>query len=160
MKGIINFDLNEISLIILNIVAYFVIFLFPKKLSREMTVMSLLWGMTIGMLFDFTMGGGLMDFYKVNDTNDYELFDIFYYFLYAPFGYAFMYFYKVLRIHKHSFVFYIITWAGIGLLAQWLFTILNVITLQNNYIIAYSFPIFLITQTVTGLFYRYVSGRD
>ncbi|PMC33867.1 hypothetical protein CJ195_26460 [Bacillus sp. UMB0899] len=160
MKGVTNFDLNEISLIILIVATYLFVFLTPKKLSRGMTVMSLFWGITIGMTFDFTIGGGLTDFYKLNDKNVYEIFDVVYYFLYGPFGYAFMYLYKVLKINKHSFAFYVIAWTGIGLFAQWLFTILNIVNFQNQYLLAYSFPIFLLTQTVTGIFYHYVSTRD
>ncbi len=110
-------------------------------------------------MFDFTIGGGLLDYYRENDTNHYELFDIAYYLLYGPFGYAFMYFYKQLKINRKTFGIYIITWVAIGILSQWVFTLLNIITYQNHYKLAYSVPIFIIIQTVTGLLYKFVSRR-
>ncbi|WP_026568575.1 hypothetical protein [Bacillus sp. UNC41MFS5] len=154
-----NFSLNEISLIIMNIIGYSLMFFLPKKLSREVTFISVLTGVATGMMFDFTLGGGLLDFYKQNDSNHYELFDLFYYSLFAPFGYFFMYFYHVLRINKITFIFYITSWSIIGITVQWIFTLLHILTYQNNYQLSYSFPIFLLTQTLTGLYYVFIT-RD
>ncbi|MEK4667306.1 hypothetical protein [Niallia sp. FSL R7-0271] len=152
-----KFDINEISLLLLTVAAYLFVIFTPKKLSREITCMSILWGITTGILYDFTIGGGLLDLYRENDTNHSELFDLFYYALYGPFGYAFIYFYEVLKIRKKTFAFYVGGWALFGVIAQWLFTLLHIITYQNNYSLPYSFPIFLLTQTITGLFYHYVT---
>ncbi|MDF2792176.1 MAG: hypothetical protein K0S80_5278, partial [Neobacillus sp.] len=117
-------------------------------------------GISTGMLFDFTIGGGLLDFYKQNDSNHYELFDLFYYSLFAPFGYFFMYFYHVLRINKITFIFYITAWSIIGITVQWVATLLYILTYQNNYQLSYSFPIFLLTQTLTGIFYVFITSND
>lgn len=155
-----NFSLNEISLIIMNVISYSIMVFLPKKLSREVTCISVLTGLTTGMLFDFTLGGGLIDFYKQNDSNHYELFDLFYYSLFAPFGYFFMYFYHVLRINKITFIFYITAWSLIGITIQWIFTLLHILTYQNNYRLSYSFPIFILIQTVTGLYYIFISGHN
>ncbi len=154
-----NFNLNEISLIIMNVIGYSIMMFIPKKLGRDVTFISILAGLSTGMLFDFTIGGGLLDFYKENDSNHYELFDLFYYSLFAPFGYFFMYFYHRLRINKITFIFYITAWAFIGITVQWIFTLLHILTYQNNYQLSYSFPIFLLTQTLTGLYYVFIT-RD
>ncbi len=153
-----KFDINEISLLIMTFAAYLFVLVTPKKLSKEITCMSLLWGIGTGLVYDFTIGGGMLDFYRENDTNHYEMFDFFYYALYGPFGYAFMYFYEVLKIRKKTFAYYVGGWAVVGVIAQWLFTILHIITYQNNYSLPFSFPIFLLTQTITGLFYHYVTS--
>ena len=68
-----------------------------------------------------------------------------------------MYFYEVFKIRKETFAYYVGGWAVFGVIAQWLFTILHIITYQNNYSLPFSFPIFLLTQTITGLFYHYVT---
>jgi hypothetical protein len=160
MIWIDNFSLNEISLIIMNVIGYSFMKFLPKKLSREVTFISVLAGLSTGMLFDFTIGGGLVDFYKQNDSNHYELFDLFYYSLFAPFGYFFMYFYHVLRINKLTFIFYITAWSIIGITVQWIFTLLHILTYQNNYQLSYSFPIFLLTQTLTGIFYVFITTNN
>ena len=158
MVWIDNFSLNEISLIVFNVIGYLLIIFLPKKLRREITCLSLLAGLAKGMLFDFTIGGGVLDFYKQNDTNHYELFDLFYYLLFAPFGYFFMYLYNVLRINKTTFIFYVTGWSIIGIKVQWIFTQLNILTYQNNYQLSYSFQIFLLTQTLTGVFYVFMTS--
>lgn len=160
MIWIDNFSLNEISLIIMNIIAYSLMKFLPKKLSSEVAFISVLTGLATGMLFDFTIGGGPVDFYKQNDSNHYELFDLFYYSLFAPFGYFFMYFYHVLRINKITFIFYITFWSFIGITFQWIATLLHILTYQNNYQLSYSFPIFLLIQTLTGIFYVFITSHN
>ncbi|WP_257984402.1 hypothetical protein [Neobacillus cucumis] len=155
-----NFSLNEISLIIFNVIAYSIMFFLPKKLSREVTCISVLLGLTTGMMFDFTLGGGFLDFYRENDTNHYELFDLVYYSLFAPFGYFFMYFYNVLRINKITFIFYITAWSIIGITFQWISTLLHILTYQNNYQLSYSYPIFLLIQTLTGIYYVFITSNN
>ncbi|HZH57993.1 MAG TPA: hypothetical protein VEY70_00060 [Metabacillus sp.] len=160
MVWIDNFSLNEISLIIFNVIGYSFMYFLPKKLTREVTCLSVLAGLSTGMLFDFTIGGGILDFYRQNDTNQYELFDVFYYLLFGPFGYFFMYFYNVLRVNKVTFIYYITAWSIIGITVQWLFTQLNILTYQNNYQLSYSFPIFLLIQTLTGFYYTFISSNS
>jgi len=162
MKMWEQFDMNEISLLILNAGAYAFVLLLAngKKFTPQITAISLLWGFTVGILYDFTIGGGLLDFYKENDTNRYEGADVLYHLLYAPFGYYFFYFYETLGIRKKTFLLYVAAWAVIGVGAQWLFTVLNIITLQKGYRLAYSFPIFLVTQSLTGIYIELLKKRE
>jgi len=160
MKIIGTFDMNEIALLIFVGVTYAIMVILPKKLSTELTILSLVWGFTVGVLFDFTIGGGKLDYYKVNDVNHYELFDFVYYMLFVPFGYCFNYFYKVLRIRGAISILYIVVWAGIGIGAQYVFSALHIITLQNGFKLVYSVPIFLIIQTLTALLYGYIKKAE
>lgn len=154
-----SFDKNEISILIMFVIAYAVIFLLPRKFTAEITLLFLLFGFTIGVLHEFTIGGGLIDFYRLNDSNRYEIFDVIYHLLFAPFGYLFIYFYEVFRIHKITFIWYIIAWALIGVGMQSIFIWMNIIHFQNGYELPFSFPVFLITQTITALYYEIVSSR-
>ncbi|MFB4166074.1 hypothetical protein ACE1TI_20345 [Alteribacillus sp. JSM 102045] len=154
-----SFDTNEISILIMIVVAYTVLFLLPKKFSPEITLLFLLWGFSIGVFFDFTIGGGLIDFYRLNDSQQYELFDFLYYLLFPPFSYLFIYFYESLEINRKTFIGYILAWALLGVGMQWIFINLDIIHFQNDYQLIYSFPVFLISQTVTGLYYEFVFSR-
>lgn len=160
MVWIGNFSTNELSLLIFNFIGYLLMFLLPKRLNREVACLSVLSGLATGMLFDFTLGGGILDFYMQNDTNHYELFDLVYYVLFAPFGYFFMYFYNRLNINKRTFIYYITAWTILGITMQWIFTLLHILTYQNNYKLTYSFPIFITTQTLAGLFYVFITSGD
>ncbi|MGF7032729.1 hypothetical protein J2T17_003652 [Paenibacillus mucilaginosus] len=155
-----NFNLNEISLVALNAAAYLLLFLLPGRLTPQVRTLSLLWGFTMGVIFDFTIGGGLVDLYMVNDSNQYEAFDVMYYFLFAPFGYLFFYFYEVLGINRRTFILYVVAWSVVGVGAQWGTTLLGIITFQKGFQVAYTFPVFLITQTVSGLYLECVKSRQ
>lgn len=155
-----SFDKNEIYIAIMLVVAYAAFFLFPKKLPTNVTVLFLVWGLATSTLFDFTIGGGLMDFYRVNDLNEYELFDVLSYFLFAPFSYFFVYFYHRFSISRKSFIFYVLGWSLAGLAMEWVSTVVEVIKYQNGYKLPYSFAVFLTVQTVTGLYYELLKKKQ
>lgn len=158
-----SFDQNEVILLIMIIMAYLAYFLMKRKpgnLAPQIRILSLLWGLAIGVLYDFTIGGGQTDFYRVNDLNNYEVTDVIYYLLFAPFGYFFFYFYERLKISKKTFIIYVLVWALFGVAIQWLLTKAGILTLQNGYRLAHSFPIFLFTQTITGIYIQMLKSKE
>jgi len=58
----------------MGIFPYNAVFVFPIQ-ARSLTILFLIYGFASSSLFDFSIGGGLFDFYKVNDSDLYELFD-------------------------------------------------------------------------------------
>lgn len=154
------FDKNEIYILIMLLVAYAAFFIFPKKLPRRITVLFLVWGFTSSTFFDFTIGGGLLDFYKVNDSDKYELFDLATYFLFAPFSYFFVYFYHRFQINRKKIIFYILGWSTLGLLMEVVSKLMGVIQYQNGYSIKYSIVVFLIVQTTTALYFELVMKQQ
>ena len=158
-----DFGGNELFLLLTAAAAYLVYFLLirrPDKLAKQIRILSLLWGMSIGILYDFTIGGGRTDFYKINDLNNYEVTDVLYYLLFAPFGYFFFYFYEKMKIGKKTFIIYVLVWALSGVFFQWVLTAAGIITLQKGYRIAHSFPIFLLTQTLTGVYIQVLKSKE
>ncbi|MGD6944399.1 hypothetical protein ACQCT6_20580 [Cytobacillus gottheilii] len=155
-----HFDKNEIFLLIFLIAAYIIVFLFPRIFTSAVLLLSFVWGITVGMIFDFTIGGGLFDYYKTNDSNRYELFDLLYFCLYGPFGYLYFYFYERFKINNKSFIFYVVGWSLVGVVFQWLFMKLGILTLQNGYKLSYSFIIFLAIQTVSGIYYENLRKKE
>lgn len=158
-----DFGGNELILLLMIVLAYLVYFLLirrPDRLAKQITVLSLLWGMAIGILYDFTIGGGRTDFYKVNDLNNYEVTDVLYYLLFAPFGYFFFYLYEKLNISKKTFIIYVLAWALLGVFIQWVLTARDIIFLQKEYKLMHSFPIFLLTQTLTGIYIQVLKSKE
>ncbi|WP_010531411.1 hypothetical protein [Lentibacillus jeotgali] len=150
-----TFGKNEIYVLVMLIVAYAAFFIFPKKIPRDITLLFLVWGFTISTFFDFTVGGGLMDFYKVNDSDKYELTDLLTYFLFAPFSYFFVYFYHRFQIDRKTVIFYILGWAILGLVMERVSRFMEVVHYQNGYSMKYSVAVFLVTQTMTALYYQW-----
>lgn len=153
------FDKNEIYVLIMLFISYSVLLVLPKKLSLDLTILFLVWGFASSTLFDFTIGGGMLDFYKVNDSNKYELTDLLTYFLFATFSYFFIYFYKALNINKEKFIFYILAWTIIGISMEKVSSIMGVTQYQNGYKIQYSVVVFLIIQTTTALYYEWIKNK-
>lgn len=155
-----QFDKNEIYVLILILIAYSAVFLLPKILTKEITILFLIWGFTNSTLFDFTIGGGLLDLYMVNDSNNYELTDLLTYVLFSTFGYFFVYFYERLNINKKRFIVYILAWTTLGLIMEYISAQMGVTHYQNGYKIQYSLVVFLIVQTTTGLYYEWIKKNQ
>lgn len=151
-----SFNKNEIYIVVALVFAFGTFMFLPRNLCRRTTILFLTWGFTISLLFDFTIGGGLIDFYKVNDSNKYELFDLLTYFIFAFFSYFFVYFYQKFKINKTCFIPYIIVWTLVGLIMEKISTLVEVIEYQNGYSIKFSVIVFLIVQTTTVLYYELV----
>jgi hypothetical protein len=151
-----HFDRNEWFVLFMLVLNYGAVWLLPKRLPQNVAIAGLVWGFAISTLFDFTIGGGLMDFYRVNDTNRYELTDLLVYFMFAPFGYFFIYFYEVWRVTKKTVVPYIAGWTMVGLLVQWVASWMRMTVYQHGYRLEYNAVVFLFVQSVTALGYMYV----
>ncbi|WP_309122208.1 hypothetical protein [Paenibacillus sp.] len=157
-----QFDRNEWFVIGMTVVAYAAVFLLPRRVPLSFMILGLVWGFTSSTLFDFTIGGGLMDFYVVNDSNRYEVTDLLVYIMFAPFGYLIVNFYEMLRIRKKLWVMlYILGWTLVGTGVQWVSEWMHMTTYQKGYRFEYNIAVFLVIQTVTVCFYRYLkaSGR-
>lgn len=148
-----DFDKNEIYILVMLVTAYLAFFFFPKRLPRQITILFLVWGFASSTLFDFTIGGGLLDFYKVNDSNRYELFDLITYFLFAPFSYFFVYFYERFNINRKTFIFYVLGWCLMGLMMEKVSIFMGVTHYQRGYSMKFSLVVFLVVQTTTALYY-------
>jgi uncharacterized membrane protein YhdT len=155
-----DFDKNEIYILILLVVSYTAFFLFPKRLPTSITILFLVWGFASSTLFDFTIGGGLLDFYKVNDSNEYELFDLLSYFLFAPFSYFFVYFYERFKIGRKAFIIYVLGWCIVGLLMEKVSGFMGLTHYQHGYSMKYSLIVFLVVQTSTALYYELIKKKE
>jgi hypothetical protein len=154
-----HFDKNEIYILVMLGITYGAILLLPKRLPRNIALLYLVWGFASSTFFDFTIGGGLLDYYKVNDSNHYELTDLLSYSLFATFGYFFVYFYEMFHINKNRFIFYIIGWTIVGLIMERISGWMGVTHYQHGYILPYSVAVFLVVQTTTGLFYEFIKKK-
>lgn len=154
-----SFDKNEIYTIVMLLLAYTAFFVIPRLLPLNITIMLLTWGFATSMLVDFTIGGGLLDFYKINDSNRYEFTDVLTYLQFPIFSYFFIYFYKVLNIDKKHFILFILGWTTIGLIMEKISTIMGVIHYQHGYKMHFSLVVMLLVQTTTALYYELIKKK-
>jgi hypothetical protein len=154
-----RFDSNEWFVIGLTVLAYAAVWLLPKRVPDSWMILALVWGFTSSTVFDFTIGGGLMDYYVVNDSDRYEITDLFTLLMFAPFGYFFIYFYERLRISRKTMLLYIAAWTVVGVGFQWIAEQMGMTRYQNGYQLTYNIAVFLVIQSITGLFYAYLRAR-
>jgi hypothetical protein len=154
-----HFDKNEIYILVMIVIAYTAFFLIPKRLPRNITLLFLVWGFASATLFDFTIGAGKHDFYQVNDSNRYELFDLLTYILFATFGYFFVYFYELFEINKKRFIPYVLCWTLVALMMEKVSIWMGVTHYQHGYKLQFSLAIFLLVQTTTGLYYQFIKKK-
>lgn len=155
-----QFDRNEWFVLTMTLAAYAAVIFLPRSVPIRYLVLGLIWGFASATLFDFTIGGGLMDFYRVNDSDRYELTDLLVYLMFAPFGYLIVNFYEMLRIQKKTLLLYIAGWTALGVGVQWVAEWMHMTTYQNGYRLEYNIPVFLTIQTLTVCFYRYLKKQE
>ncbi|HZG84315.1 hypothetical protein [Paenibacillus sp.] len=154
-----NFDRNEWYILAMLVISYAAVVLVPRKVPKRYLVLGLLWGFASSTLFDFTIGGGMMDFYRVNDSHRYELTDLLTYFMFAPFGYFFVNFYEMLNIGKRKLLIYILGWTIVAVGMQWVSEWMGMTHYQRGYKLEYNVVVFLIIQTITGLVYAHLKTQ-
>ncbi|MFB5193326.1 hypothetical protein ACE198_00195 [Neobacillus sp. KR4-4] len=152
-----NFDTNEWFVTISIVVTYTFILLLPKRFPLSIAILMLLFSMAYAQVIDHILAGTKFDLYDINDVEKYEWFDFIAWFLYPPFGYAFVYFYDKWSVKGVGVFWYIVSWAIISLGVEVLSFKLHVFT-YKGWKFSYSFPIYLVTLCIYLLFFLFLKG--
>lgn len=150
-----NFDQNEWFLIVWLIISFAVVFLLPKRFPLSITILIMLLSSTVARLSDHLLSSPNLDLYDVMDAPTYEIFDLLSYVLYPPFAYLFVYIFDKLNIRGFWIVTYIVIGSLGGIMYEWLSAYFNVFNYKGWHL-RYSFSVYLISQTFTLLFFRYI----
>jgi hypothetical protein len=161
MKNIIYdtaFNWNEwivLLLIIFGVTTYIIL---PKIFTTSVTVVMMLFGVVVGLMFDHTIAIEPIDYYDVGDEARYQIFDLFSYTMYAPFGYIYIYLYEKLKLpsKRYWLILYIIFWSLVGIGVEWVGVITGIFHYKNGFKINYSFPIYLFVQASLIWLYHYL----
>ncbi|MBB6451840.1 hypothetical protein HNQ94_000261 [Salirhabdus euzebyi] len=153
-----HFNSNEWFLICLLIAVYVIFFLLPKRFPRQVTIVFLLYGIFVSYFFDLTIGLKPIDFYDVNDTSKYSIFDFITYVMFAPVSYLFFYIYDRMKIHKRFTPLYILMWACVAMFMEWVSKYLGVYHYRLAYEIYYSFGIYLAVLSVGIILYHRIQN--
>lgn len=152
-KGTV-FDSNEIFILITGVLAYLLLFLLPKRFSKQQTVTMLLIGAYICTLFDNTMCINPFNYYIVNDTPHVDFWDLLSFVMFGPFAFFFIYFYAIIKKNRTTYFFYILVWAFISMFSEALSWHAGLYHYKNGYQLFFSLPIYIIVLTVTMVYYQ------
>lgn len=150
-----HFDLNEWFVLAMIVGGFSVIYLLPKIIPVISMIFGFLFGPFLGLVFDHTLAVPPLDLYDVGDRSSYEIFDIFSYMMYAPFGYLFIYFFEKFNIKGLWSIFYIIGWKILSLLLEWACVKIGIFHYKHGYMLPYSIPVYLFVQSQLFVIYRY-----
>ncbi|MFC4802031.1 hypothetical protein ACFPA1_22185 [Neobacillus sp. GCM10023253] len=151
----LKFDGNEWFIITGLLVSLTIIFLLPKKFPYTITILFMAFSMVIPIILDTMISTKPFDFYKINDSPKFEIFDLLLWFFYAPFGYFFIYIFERWNLHGFSLFIYIIVSSMISIGFEYL-TIKAHLFTYNGWLLSYSFPVYLIVQSTYIAFFLWI----
>ncbi|WP_134703671.1 hypothetical protein [Ammoniphilus sp. YIM 78166] len=140
-----SFDANEWFVILNLVVMHVLILISPKILPLLEGLAHYLYGPFIGMFWDHTISVRPWDFYDVNDNSSYQVMDVFSYIMFGPYSYFVIYLYVKLGIKGYTHILYVIVWAGLALIMEWIGVQLGLYHYDKGYQMYWSFPIYLLT---------------
>jgi len=143
-----HFDENE-WFIILIILLSTILFKLPKRFPASITILILLLSVAIPKIIDHSIAAiSPYDFYRLNDSEKFEVFDLMLDGAYLPFGYLCIYFYDIFLPKGFQIVLYILVWSVFAVSFEFICTNLHVFT-YHGWQLIYSFPTYI---TVISLF--------
>ncbi|MCA1032030.1 hypothetical protein LCL95_13425 [Bacillus timonensis] len=149
-----KFDANE-WMVISILVGSLLLFRLPKRFPTSMVLVIIFFTSFTSRAVDHILASPSLDFYDIMDSGKFELFGIFTYFLYAPFGYLFIYFYDKYQLYGLKTVGYILGGSLFALGFEWVASKAHIFT-YHDWEIAYSLTVYLVIQSVTLLFFNYL----
>ncbi|MGM0837069.1 MAG: hypothetical protein ACQEV7_13010 [Bacillota bacterium] len=148
-----SFNSNEWFILAGLVGGYTLILFLPKRYPPAYTLLFLFIGINSGIIFDHTISIPPFDYYDVNDSSKFEIYDFLSYIMYGPFGYLFFYIYDYLKLNGYFTFLYIVMWSIIAMFVEGLATYLGVFHYKNGYQFVFSFPFYFYIQSLTlGLF--------
>lgn len=148
-----KFDINEWFIIIMILVNVIIMLRLPQRLPSTIMLLIMMIGLASAKTLDHIFGTPPLDFFDVNDSPKYELFDLLIYFLYSPFAYYLVYFYDKWHLKGFAAWLYVLAWSVFAIGLDWTCVQLHVY-LYKKWTLLYSLPVYLITIGMTLGFFH------
>lgn len=146
---------NELFILIVGAGAYLLMFVLPQRFTKGQIVTMFLISSYWICFFDTTLCVNPFDYYDINDTPYFDLWDLLSFVMFGPFTYLFIYFYTSIEKNRTTYFFYISIWALIAIVSEALAWHANIYRYKNGYQMFYSLPIYLIVLSITLMYHRF-----
>lgn len=150
-----SFDENEWFFILTVLGMLFLYRIIPKRFSTSTTLLLLIFPATISRLTDKFLSAPDKDLYDVFDSPAFELFDLFSYTMYAPFGYFFIYLYDYWKLKGLRLVAYIMVWGVFSIGFEWISHQFHVFK-YKDFTFSLAFSIYISSHILTILYYHLI----
>ncbi len=149
-----QFNSNEWFIIVGLTIGILTMIFLPKRFPMKISIVYFTCGVFTGFFFDHSLSVIPVSFYDVNDNSSYQFIDFVSYISYGPVSYMFFYFFD--RLKRISIPTYILLWSLISTGLEGAAVYFDVFHYRYGYKLYYSFPIYLIVQSIwLVLYFRY-----
>ncbi|MCT8139241.1 hypothetical protein H1D32_16945 [Anaerobacillus sp. CMMVII] len=155
-----SFNWNEWFVIISLVGSSILIWSTPKIFPLLEGIAYYIFGIAYGMFYDHTISTKPWDFYDVNDNSSYQIIDFFSYVMYGAYSYFFLYLYEKLKIKGIWHLYYVLIWSCFSLLMEWIGLKIGLFHFDKGYKMYWSFPIYIIAQSMLIIFYQIVKSKS
>ncbi|MFC4100451.1 hypothetical protein [Paenibacillus xanthanilyticus] len=142
-----QFDANEWFLLLSLLTVGGCSLWLPRRFPSIITALLYAMGPIMAMNADFLLGVPPIDVYNINDSGRYEVFDLLFYIVYAPFSYLFIYAFDRWRVRGLAVSLYMLAFSALGVgyeqIANWCH-----VFRYKNWNLGYSFAIYVFVQTL------------
>ncbi len=152
-----QFNENE-WFIILTIVCGFILILFlPKRYPLVISILMILFTVTIAIIMDHLIATPPLDLYDLNDLKKYEVTDIITYLMYSPYALLCVYLFDKFDPKGIYITAYVILWSLFALGFECLAVFFNVFKF-SGWTFLNSFAFYLLATSIYILFFRFIMG--
>jgi hypothetical protein len=151
----VQFDQNEWFIILNSIFGYVWMLFVRKRYPHAISVLVILFTVTVAVILDHTIATPPLDLYDMNDLKKYELTDVITYLMYAPYGLLCAYLYDKFHPKGLYFTAYVIIWSLLSTGFEWLAVICHVFK-YNGWTLLYSFSFYLFATTLHLKFFDFI----
>lgn len=151
----LNFDENEWFIILNLLLGVIVVYILPKRFATVITILIMLFSMSIAKIIDHAIAGEPLDLYDIGDQKKYELWDVIGYFMYLPYAYLSIYLYDKLNPKGIFLSVYIILMSLSGIIFEWIAIKFHVFKYEK-WTLFYSFSVYLAVSIVHILFFNFL----
>lgn len=151
-----HFDENEWFIIVVFLLSLS-LFKLPKRFPLEISILIIILSMTVPKVIDHSIAANPLNLYDLNDSNKFEIFDVFLDFLYPPAGYMCAYIYDKLRPKGFKILLYILIWTAFAISFEFIAIKFNVFN-HHGWKLIYSLPTYLIAISLFLLFFEFLQN--
>lgn len=154
-----KWEINDWFILCSNLFNLFILYKLPKKFPASITILILLFGVAIAKIANFIFGIPPYNLYEIDSATDrLDLIDLLLTAVYAPFSYYFLYIYDNWKFKGVSLFFYIFIVAMFAVGFEYLAVLADVFE-YRGWKLYYSFPVYLISLSLTVLFYLLIMSK-
>jgi hypothetical protein len=151
----VKFDQNEWFVILNCVLGYTWLLFVPKRYPRVISILVILFSVTVAIIMDHTIATPPLDLYDINDLKKYELTDVITYFMYSPYALLSVYLFDKLNPNGLYFTVYVIGWSLLAVCFEWLAIFFNVFKF-HGWTLLYSFSFYLFVTTLHLKFFQFI----